>query len=182
MRKHVDTEKVTIHGKVALALLAAEHVAPLFVARPDTHDLLREVIDAGWSWIERRTPNPEVMYWQYNPKLMEHELRYHADERLLAAFHACLYMHCYTVWKAEGVASHEQPGVVYSIGNDIAEVDESYLEQCLDSVIKASGRPDATTAWLDGLIERMEAEFAVRDGDEIGDKPRRASFSVPPIG
>jgi hypothetical protein len=181
MRKHVDTDKVTIHGKVALTLLAAEHVAPLFAGHPETLDLVREVIAAGWSWIEERTPNPEIMYWRYNPKLTERELAYHDDARLLAAFHAVLDMHYYTAWKAEGVASYEQPDVVYSIGNDVADVDESYLENCLENVIKASGRPDETTAWLEGLVDRMEAEFFVRDDDEIGDKPRRASFDVPPI-
>jgi hypothetical protein len=181
MPKHVDTGAITVHGKVALVLLAAEHVVPLFAGRPETQELVGEVIGAGWSWIDRRTPDPATLYWAYNERLMLDEQRYQRDERLLAAFHGCLDMHYFTVREAKWVAGVEQPGVLHAVGEDVSEIDESYVEQCLAHVVQASPRPAATGAWLDGLVARIEREHPVRGGDAIGPKVLRASFDVAPI-
>lgn len=181
MPKKIDIENISIQGRAAIALLASEYVLPLFAANQATRDLLKEVIQSGWSWINQRIPDPSAMYHRYNPKLMEQETMFHDDPRLLDAFHCCLYAYHYLVWKAEGVASQEQPGVVYSIGNDIAEADESYLHECLERAVRVSRQPDKTEAWLTSLIEQIKKDFPVCGDDEIGEKPRREAFVVPPI-
>jgi hypothetical protein len=79
------------------------------------------------------------------------------------------------------VTNLEAPGTVLSIGNDIAEVDESYLTQCLDLAAQVSPRPDATTEWLNGLIERFEREQRKTEDDLVGARLRRAEFDVPPL-
>jgi len=177
--KPIDCKKVTISGRVAVALLAAEHVSQLFTA--DTCDLIRAMIAAGWSWMTTRKPDPSQLYDRFNESLIEHEQRFVDDEHLLTAYHACLDAHYYLVWKAQGVASVEEPGVVYPVGSDIPEVDESDLMNCLERTIKASRRPNETESWLDGIIAFVERECAVTGGDVIGKPLSRQQFTVPPI-
>lgn len=176
----IMASQITIHSRVALTLLAAEYASSLLKNYHDTYVLLNDVINAGWSWIADHNPDPETMYWTYNPKLMEDELNYHNDEHLLAAFHCCLYMHYYTIWKADAIARYEQPETIFSVGNEIAEVDESYLMECLELAVKVSSQPEKTIQWLNDLINKIMCEYKVKSGEVIGGKIERRWFVVSP--
>jgi|ERR1019366_605896 hypothetical protein len=178
MLKSIDEDLITVHGRTALGLLAAEHVAPLLVAHPPVRSDVDKCLRADWSWMESRVPDPGRLYWDHLPRLMEHDSRLPADPAL-PALHCALYAHMYAVWSAEGVTNLEQPGTVLSIGNDIADVDESYLTQCLDAAVRISPQPEQTTAWLNELIAYLEIHQRKTPTDLIGPRLHRADFQVP---
>jgi hypothetical protein len=177
----VDPDVLTVHARIALGLLAAEHVLPLLAGEPKAHDALQQALADDWSWMETRRPDPSHLYWDHMPALMEEDSRLDEADPALPVLHCGLYAHSYAIWSAEGVTNLEAPGTVLSIGNDIAEVDESYLTQCLDLAAQVSPRPDATTEWLNGLIERFEREQRKTEDDLVGARLRRAEFDVPPL-
>lgn len=166
---------------VALGLLTAEHVLPLLAAEPVAHRALGRAIAADWSWMETRTPDPSALYWDHMPTLMEEDSRIAEGDPSLPVLHCGLYAHSYAVWSAEGATNLEAPGSVLSIGNDIAEVDESYLSECLGLALRASPEPKRTADWLSSLIEQMGRHHRKRAGDVLGPRLRRGDFNVPAI-
>jgi len=180
MLSEIDENVIAVHGTVALGLLAAEHVAPLFAARPTTRALIEDALRADWSWLETRVPDPSKLYGDYMAQFMEEDTLLRDDARL-PVLHCALYAHTYAIWSAEGVTYLEQPGTVLSIGNDIAEVDESYLTQCLEHAVKVSPQPEQTTTWLNGLIAYMGRNQRITPANVIGAPLRRSDFTVPAI-
>lgn len=180
MLNYIDTEVITVHGRVALGLLAAEYVTPLLTSHPSAQGVLEEAIRADWSWMERRAPDPSALYWDYMPQLLEEDSKL-GDDPAIRVLHCGLYAHTYAIWSAEGVANLEQPGIVLAIGNDIADVDESYLTQCLEIAISVSSQPEQTADWLNGLILHMEREQQKSEGDVIGNPLYRKDFTLPAI-
>jgi hypothetical protein len=100
---------------------------------------------------------------------------------LLSTLHCCLYAQTYVIWSAEGITNVEQPETVLSIGNDIADVDESYLTSCLAAAVALSPSRERTVDWLNSLIARMEREHRKTPTSVLGPRPKRGSFTVPPI-
>lgn len=180
MLNQIDSEVITVHGRVALGLLAAEYVTPLLAAHPAAQTLLENAVRADWAWLESRTPDPSVLYWEYMPPLLEQD-SFLGDDPVIAVLHSGLYAHSYAIWSAEGVTNLEQPGTVLSIGNDIAEVDESYLIQCLELAVSVSPQPEQAAKWLNDLIEQMEREQRKTAADVIGSPLYRKDFIVPAI-
>jgi hypothetical protein len=174
-------EPFMTQAQSALALLAAEHVVPLFAPRSKLRAALEDMLRDDWSWLETRAPDPGQIYWTYMPYLMEEDSRMPKVDPLLPVLHCCLYAQMYFIWNAEGATRIEEPEKVQSIGNDIAEVDESFLTQCLEYAVRVSPQPEVTTDWLNGLIARVERELKVTPPDYIGPRLSRAMFTVPPI-
>jgi Immunity protein Imm6 len=171
MLKKIDPRKLTVTAKTALALRAAEIAAPHLDG--PARALADEVLRTHWSWFEKRTPDASALYWTYNPKLMELEPTLHKDRPKLTAFHCVLYAHYYVLWQAQTFASVEQPDETLSLGNDINEVDESYLTKCLEAAIKVSPAPDQTEALLNQLITKLGREHPANDENELGGPIRR---------
>jgi hypothetical protein len=178
MLNEIDSDIITQHGKIALCLLAAEHVVPIFAARPNLRPVLEEMLRADWSWMESRAPTPSEIYWKYMPPIMQ-ESSTPAKGLLSAAFQCCIDAQYYTIWCADGITYIEEPGKVEPVGSDIPEVDESHLTSCLEAAINASPQPEKTTEWLNGLIARMEREHRRTETNVIGPRIKRASFIVP---
>jgi hypothetical protein len=180
MLNEFDVDAITSHGTIALALLAAEYVLPLLAPQPTTRALLENVLRDDWAWVETRSPELGQLYWDYMPQLMEEDTRLR-DDALLPVLHCCLYAQTYFFWTAEGITNLERPGTVLGLGNDIAEVDESYLTQCLELAVSVSPQPQQAADWLNGLISHMEREQRVTPADVIGSCLRRRDFTVPAI-
>lgn len=180
MLHYIDTDVITVHGRIALGLLAAEYVAPLLASHPSARTVLEDAVRADWSWMEDRTPDPSTLYWEYMPKLLEEDSRL-GDDPAIRVLHCGLYAHTYAIWSAEGVATLEEPDIVLSIGNDIADVDESYLTQCLEIAVEVSPQPEGTADWLNGLIAQMEREQRKSEGEVIGTPLSRKDFLLPAI-
>jgi hypothetical protein len=115
------------------------------------------------------------------PALMEEDSRLDEAAPVLPVLHCGIYGHSYAIWSAEGVINLEAPGTVLSIGNDIAEVDESYLDSCLELAVSVSPRPDTTEEWLNRVIEQFEHEQRKTDNDLVGPRLRRDEFDVPRV-
>jgi hypothetical protein len=165
---------------MALALLAAEYVVPLLATQPPTRALLEDVLRDDWSWMETRAPDVGKLYWDYMPQLMEEDTRLR-DDALLPVLHCCLYAQSYFFWSAEGVMNLEHPGTVLGLGNDIAEVDESYLTRCLEIAVSVSPQPQQAADWLNGLIAYMKHHHKQTSTNVIGSRLRRSDFAVPII-
>ena len=175
----VDPERITLHAAIAIGLLAAEHVAPLLLPRAQVYALVKETLAANWSWMETREPELGSLYWSTMGRLIEQDSAMPGDP-LLPALHCVLYAQSYFYWTGDAIIRNESPGTFVSLGNDIAEVDESYLTQCLEHAVAVSPRPAETAAWLNGLIERMEREHPVTPDSFVGARIRRAAFEIPP--
>lgn len=178
MLNEVDENVVTVHARVALALLAAEHAAPRLRQRP-IGAFIEEMLRADWSWMETRQPGPSRLYWDYIPRLMEEDSKCAPTDPLLPALHSAIYAQSYFIWSAEGATNLEQPGTVLSIGNDIADVDETYLTQAMELAVKVSTDTQATEAWLNSLVDFMEANYRKTPGDVLGPRLRRGDFEMP---
>lgn len=176
----VALRKMTISGQVAVVLLAGESVLPLFRAQPQTRRVIEAALAAGWSWLARRVPDAGALYWDHSAALSQEELKYHGDQRRLAAIHACMYMHRYVVWQAERVARVEQPTVKLSVGNDIDEVDERYFHDCLEHAVRAAEDAAATESWLASIVATVDRECVVVGRDVVGRAPRREQLTKPP--
>lgn len=174
----IDINVIAIQGRVALGLLAAETVLPRLERLPELRTHAAAALRADWSWLETRLPDPSKLYWDYMPSLFEHDSRLGGAAEL-QPLHCCLFAHSYAIWSAEGVTNLEQPGTSLSIGNDISDVDESYLTRALELAVQLAPDASATERWLDNLIARMERECAKRDGDPVGPRMRRGAFALP---
>jgi predicted enzyme related to lactoylglutathione lyase len=176
----VISDTMTVMARMALAHLAAEHVLPVLAGRPATHALVAELIEVGWSWMRSRKPDPEFIYWTYNPRLMEDGTHSLGDKHVVPALFSALDMHYLMVRLAEWVTSIEQPNVVLSIGNDINEVGPSVLDDCLRHALEASPRPELTERWLSETTRRLAREYpARREITLIGEPIDRAAFPIP---
>ncbi len=178
MPNDVDADVINVSGRIALALLAAEHVAPLLAPHPSTRALVEGVLREDWAWMETRAVNLGELYWSCMPRLMEEDARLGGDA-LLPVLHCALYAQTYFFWSAEGVTNLESPGTVLGLGNDISDVDESSLTNCLELAVDVSPHPQQTAEWLDRLIARMEREQRKTPDNITGGRLRRADYDVP---
>ncbi len=168
MIKEFDTTTITKTARIGFLLACTTRVKKIFQGYPNTALLISQLINDGWSWLEKREPGCSSIYWTHNPKLMEQELLFHENPSLLKAFHVILYMHYYTIQKMHIIEYFESGGVEPSVGSDVFDVDEDYFFNCINGCIEVSDDPAVTQKWIEDIIARLQIEMAPTNPDDNG--------------
>ena len=159
-----NTQELSNTAIIALTLVVSEKSIKRLSEVKPMYSIAQKVIEAGWSWMKSRSPNPEQMYWADNPVLMEMDSdpKYHAlyeqKPYIQYAFGGVIYTHYLVVCYSEATERLENPENEYSIGNDIAEVNDEFVTICLNNFIKSSERPDKTKVWIRKVVDKLLLE------------------------
>jgi hypothetical protein len=177
-----DPDDLTIRGAVALAALAAEHVASQLEGYPAARTAVQNALRDDWSWLETESPGARKLYDDHMGTLWEEDSELGEGSPALPAFHCGLHAHQYAIWNVEGSERVRDPEVGFWLPEDMHEVDDSDLQQCLEQAVALSPEPERTTAWLNELIDRLERDQPISEDDPIGPPMRRDDFSMPELG
>lgn len=182
MLASLNTQELSNTAIIALTLMASERVIERLSEAEPMYFLAQRVIEAGWNWMNSRKPNPEEMYWEYNPVLMEMDSNpeyvalYSQKSYIKYAFHSLIYNHYIVICYSEATERLENPEKEYSVGNDIAEVNDEYITLCLDNCIKASQVPDDTETWLTKIISKLLREHSITSKGYSGESISKDFF------
>lgn len=160
MLDQLNINSLTNTAKIALALVAAERAIESLKEVEQMYSLARQIIEAGWSWMSSRKPDPEAMYWEFNPILMEMDSNpeyinlYNQKPYIQYAFHCLIYAHYITIRFSETIEKRENPAKEYSTGSDITEVSNEFVIMCLDNCIKAAQSSIDTEVWVKAIVNK----------------------------
>jgi hypothetical protein len=177
MIEEFDTFSITNTGRIGLLLSCVEKIKNKFSQRQDIVLLIESLLDDSWLWMENRHPTCSDIYHTYNPKLIEFELDFHNDPRLLIAFHAILYMHYYTLEKMY-VIEYFETGIEPIVGSDVFEVDEGYFFNCLNNCIKVLEKYENVESWIEYEIQKLQQQYAPKNKNDLGEPISKTFFSL----
>jgi hypothetical protein len=131
--------------------------------------LAQQALRAAWGW-EFGEPVSSRELYEYIHPLLAFESGLATNRKQLDALLSVVSAIYYVTWKADGlerrarVASRDK-----NLPNDVAEVDEDTVAQSLDYAARSAG-DESEARWQQEAINKLHADFAVEDMNELGER------------
>lgn len=150
IRLHYALMQLPIRARVALGLTCAEHVLSALEKSPEVKAKALEAIQNGWKWKNQDVPARKLYDYIHILFPSESSLKSQQEKFALFAIISALY---YVTWHAHQLQSTNSDAQTEPpLPNDMGEVDEEFLVQCLDFSTQAALDSDAEKRWQEETL------------------------------
>ncbi len=163
--------RLPIRARVGLALASAEHVLPFLTGDPQIFEGARSALVDGWRWSRDETIPAQVLYDHIYPLMeFEHEIEPPDVERKENALFSTITAMYYVTWQAARREEQEEGVDQYTpLPNDIAEIGEEDVIDCLAYAAQAANQPDSEVRWQQRILHNLLNDFETDDSEILGE-------------
>ena len=173
--------RLPVNARVALALACAKRTLDAFAERFDVlmevYNRCKAALDDGWAWETTRGVDAPTLYEHIHPLLAcEHRYGLAQEPRVLAALFAVVSALYFTTWQAEGYDFLQSRIPPPSLPNDIAEVTDDTVSECMAYAVQATAHQEEEQRWQQAALARLLSDYETDDPEGWGKAVEAAYF------
>ena len=146
---------LSVRHKVALVLACADHVRAVLAFDKHAHARAGAALDLCWQWARTGKVESRRLYDEIHA-LLELETKVRGDRRAKSALFAAVSAVYYVTWHADREQGCECPERQSRLPNDMAEVGESDVLECMRYAVQESLAPHEEEKWQLATLESAD--------------------------
>lgn len=158
--------ELPIRARVALTLASAERALTILEAPLELLYLATEALQIAWKWEMGQDVSARELY-DYIHQLFGWEPAVNNEKQKSALFSIITALY-YTTWHAQKAQRSRDPtGPLATLPNDMAEVDEEYVAQCLVYAVEGAADRDEEARWQRNAWRQLVADFQSSSANDL---------------